>query len=102
MREIMELAKRIRKELDRADMYAYEANKHKEQWPDLAQHYYKAANEHIAIADDLHVAAVRLIENTKRSGVEPPAAMLKTWEFEHEMMIDDKNEILRKLAMYKG
>ena len=68
MREIMEVAKFIRKEVARADMYAYEAVKHKEQYPDLAQHYYKAAQDHLAIADSLHTGAVRMIDMTKRSG----------------------------------
>ena len=29
--------------------YAYEANKHKEQYPEMAQHYYRAAQEHLAL-----------------------------------------------------
>lgn len=102
MREIMEVAKFIRKEVARADMYAYEAVKHKEQYPDLAQHYYKAAQDHLAIADSLHAGAVRMIDMTKRSGANPPEAMLRMWEFEHEMQIEEKDAVLRKLAMFKA
>lgn len=102
MKEIMEVAKYIRKEVDRADMYAYEANKHKEQYPDMAQHYYKAAQEHLSIADDLHNGAVRLIESTRRSGAQPSEEMMKMWAFEHEMLIDSKDCVLRKLDMYKA
>lgn len=102
MREIMEVAKFIRKELKHADEYAYEANKHKEQYPEMAQHYYRAAQEHLALADVLHAGAVRLIDMAKREGVEATAEMRKMWEFEHEMMIDEKDCIQRKLNMYKA
>lgn len=101
MREIMEVAKFIRKEVACADMYAYEAVKHKEQYPDLSQHYYKAANEHLAIADDLHAGATRLIESAKRNGEQPSEMMMKMWGFEHEMQIEEKDAVLRKLAMYR-
>lgn len=101
MREIMEVAKFIRKELKHADEFAYEANKHREQFPDLAQHYHRAANEHLSIADDLHSSATRLIEHHRHTVGSPPAEMLKMWEFEHEMMIDEKECIIRKLSMFK-
>lgn len=100
MREIMEVAKFIRKELKYADEYAYEANKHRDQYPDLAQHYHRAANEHLAIADDLHSSATRLIESRRHTET-PPPEMLKMWHWEHEMMIDEKECIIRKLAMFK-
>jgi hypothetical protein len=101
MREIMEVAKYIRKELKFADEFAYEANKHKEQYPEMAQHYFRAANEHLSVADELHQGAVRLIETARRTEPEPPHEMMRMWGFEHEMMIDEKDCILRKLNMYK-
>lgn len=102
MREIMEVAKYIRKELKMADEFAYEANKHKEQFPDMANHYYRVATEHLNMCDMLHQGAVRLIDTAKRTEPAPPHEMLKMWEFEHEMMLDEKDCIMRKLNMYKG
>lgn len=102
MKEIMEVARYIRKELKTADEYAYEANKHKEQYPEMAQHYYRSAQEHLTVADELHNGAVRLIDMAKRDGLEAPEEMRKMWAFEHEMMIDEKDCIQRKLAMYKA
>lgn len=102
MREIMEVAKYIRKELKFADEFAYEANKHKEQYPDMAQHYYRVANEHLSMADELHQGAVRLIEMHRRAEGEPPAEMLRMWSFEHEMMVDEKECIMRKLEMFRS
>lgn len=102
MREIMEVAKYIRKELKMADEYAYEANKHKEQYPEMAQHYAKVAQEHLEMTDRLHHGAIGLIEMAKRTEPEPPAEMIRMWGFEHEMMLDEKECVLRKLAMFKG
>ena len=102
MTEIMEVAKYIRKEIQRADDYAYEANKHKMEFPEMAQHYYKAAQEHLTISDTLHAGALKLIENAKRSGAIPSDAMKRVWEFEHEMMMDEKAIVLRKLDMFKS
>lgn len=102
MREIMEVAKYIRKEMKIADEFAYEANKHKEQYPDMAHHYFKAANDHLAIADDLHAGAVRLIDTAKRTEPMPSNEMIRMWGFEHEMMIDEKECVMRKLAMFKS
>lgn len=102
MREIMEVSKYIRKELKHADEYAYEANKHKEQYPEMSRHYLQAAQEHLATAETLHAGAVRLIDMAKRSGMDPSDEMRKMWNFEHEMMLDEKDCILRKLEMYKS
>lgn len=102
MREIMEVAKYIRKEMKMADEFAYEANKHKEQYPDMAQHYFRAANEHIAIADNLHQGALRLIDIAKRTEPAPSHEMIRMWGFEHEMMLDEKECVMRKLDMFKS
>lgn len=102
MREIMEVAKYIRKELKMADEYAYEANKHKEEFPDMAQHYARAAQQHLDMTDELHRGAVRLIEMAKHTEPAPPAEMIRMWGFEHEMMLEEKECVLRKLDMYKG
>lgn len=70
MTEMVEIAKYIRKELKAAEQYAYEACKHKEQYPELAQKYYRASQEHLALADELYAGASRLIEDAKRSNHE--------------------------------
>lgn len=102
MKEIMEVAKYIRKELKMADEFAYEANKHREQYPEMAQHYYRVAQEHLTMTDELHNGAVRLIEQARRNGVAASDEMLRMWGFEHEMMLDEKECVMRKLEMYKG
>lgn len=102
MREIMEVAKYIRKELRMADEFAYEANKHKTEYPEMAQYYYRVAQEHLAMTDELHNGALRLIEHAKRAGAEPSEMMLRMWTFEHELMLEEKECVMRKLEMYKA
>lgn len=102
MKEIMEVAKYIRKEMRMADEFAYEANKHREQYPDMAQHYYKVANDHLAAADELHNGALRLIDVAKRTEPTPSHEMIRMWGFEHDMMLEEKDCVLRKLAMFRS
>lgn len=97
MKEIMEVAKYIRKEMKLADEFAYEANKHKEQYPDMAQHYFNAANDHLAVADELHLGAVRLIDMAKRTEPNSSHEMIRMWGVEHEMMLDEKESRRDKL-----
>lgn len=101
MREIMEVAGYIRKELRRAEDYAYEANKHKHQYPDMAQYYAKAAQEHLNTADMLHMGATKMIDNAKKMGAEPTEEMRKVWGYEHDMMVEEKATIMRMLDVYK-
>lgn len=102
MNELMETAKFIRKELSTADMFAYEANKHKSQYPELAHVYARAAQEHVSIADELHQGVSRLLDDAKRAGNADLEHMRRLWAFEVEMALDQRDCIQRKMDMYKG
>jgi hypothetical protein len=102
MHELMEVAKYMRKELECADMYAYEANKHKDELPEMAQHYYKAALEHMVIADTLREGVYRMLDAKKRMGHEDLDDAKKVWAFEVEMDMDKRECVQRKLDMYKA
>ena len=102
MTEMMELAKYIRKELSTADMYAYEAVKHKTQFPELAHHYSRVAQEHVSIADQLHQGGQRLVDDAKRSGHSDAERMRSVWAFETEMAMDQRECIQRKMEMFKA
>lgn len=102
MTEIIEVAKYIRKELKAAEQYAYEACKHKDQYPELAQKYYRAAQEHMTLADELHSGASRMIDEAKRRDADEAEDLHMLWTYEHDMMLDDKECIQRKLEMYKA
>ena len=58
--------------------------------------------EHMALADDLHAGAVRLIDTAKAREADEKDTMQRIWGYEHEMLIDEKECIQRKLDMYKA
>ena len=102
MNELMELAKYIRKELSSADMYAYEAVKHKTQFPELAHHYSRVSQEHVSIADQLHQGGQRLVDDAKRSVHADAEHMRSIWAFETEMAMEQRECIQRKMDMFKA
>lgn len=102
MREIKELACDIKRELKQAYKYACEAVKHKEQYHDLAQDYYRLASDALDHVDTLHKEAVAMIDKAKRSDVEIPKAMTEIWNWYHDLMIEDQAEVRRLLDMYKA
>lgn len=102
MHELMEIARYMRDELETADMYAYEANKHKSELPDMAHHYYKAALEHMVCADTLREGASRMIDEHRRNGHADHEHMATIWAFETEMAMHRRECIQKKLDMYKG
>ena len=97
MREIKEVVCRIRKELRAADWYAREAAKDKEMYPALAQRYHSLADGNLHRVDELHGAVTEMIQEVKRSGREIPTGMLEVWTFEHELLMEDADEIKRIL-----
>lgn len=101
MTELQEVCRDIRKELQAADMYAYEAAKHQDQYADLAAKYYQAAKQHMGVADELMAGAERMVEDARRRGREgaDQSGIMIAWE--REMMLAEKECIARKLDMYK-
>lgn len=102
MDEIMEVAKYIRQEMRTADQYAYEALKHREQYPELAQKYYRAAQEHVELADELHDGVSRMVDDAKRHDRKDAPELRSLLEYEHGIMMDDRECVMRKIDMYKG
>ena len=101
MMEIKELVQDIRHELKGADKYAYEAVKHKEEYPSLSQVYARIAREKLENVNDLHQEIVARIDKARRAGAEIPAGMAAIWDFEHRMMVEEQAMIQHKLEMYK-
>lgn len=101
MREIKEVACRIRKELKAAEWYAQEANKDRDMYPRLAQHYHSLAEGNLHRVDELHSSVDEMIQEVRRSGKEIPSGMLDVWQFEHEMLVEDADEVRRLLELHK-
>lgn len=102
MKEIKELACDIMDELNKADEYAREAVKHKDQYPELSQDYYRIASDDLEHVDKLHKEAVAMIDKAQRSGAEIPKAMTEIWNWFHELMIGKQADVRRMLDMYKA
>lgn len=100
MLELKEIICDIKEELGSAEDYAYEAMKHREQYPSLAKLYHRIAEEKMGRVDDLHREVVAMIDKKRQSGVEVPAAMTAIWDFEHGLMMDEAAEIRHKLEMF--
>lgn len=102
MQEIKEIACYIEEMLERAEMYAKEAVKHKAQYPGLSSTYARIAQDDLNSVEMLHRHAVEMIEEKKRTGVETPESMKAIWEWEHEKQIEQTANVRRLLEMYKG
>lgn len=101
MKELKEIIADIQEMLDCAEMYAREAVKHKNQYPDLASTYARIAQDDLAHVDMLHKHAVNMIEEKQKNGTEAPAAMKAIWDFEHDREIDKAADVKRLLDMYR-
>lgn len=99
MKQIKMLCKMIREELEDACKYSKEALCHKEDDKDLAEMFYKLANQELDHADMEHSQVVRLIKAYAKA---PSEAMQAVYDWEHEQMIEMKSEIKTRLEMFKN
>ena len=99
MREIKDIVKDIREELEDAEHYAKTSAKMKAEDSTNASVYADMARQELGHADNLHKMAVRAIERQKASGVIPPAAMQAVWDWEHDNMMEKVARIKMLLSM---
>lgn len=101
MIKIEELEKNINEEYDDAEKYAMLALRHQTDDKDLAELYFRLAKEEIGHADRLHEAAVKIIEEIKRTGYEVPAGMMEFYNYLHEQDIRHAAKVMNVLQQYK-
>ena len=99
MKEIKDIVKQIREELEAADRYAKEAAKIKEVRSTDSSTYAEMARQELGHVDSLHNMAVRMIEKEKALDQQVPPAMQAVWDWEHEQMIDRVARIKSLLSM---
>lgn len=99
MREIKDIVKDIREELEGAEHYAKTSAKLKNEDSSNASIYADMARQELGHIDNLHKMAVRAIEKQKASGVIPPAAMQAVWDWEHDNMMEKVARIKMLLSM---
>ena len=101
MKILKELIEKSEDTLDEVEWYAEKAHILKADHRPLADVYIKIAEEHIGIYGMLHDKMVALIEEEKRKGANPPAAMLAIWEYEHEKLVKEMSEAKYMIDEYK-
>lgn len=92
---IKQLCKMMREELNDAEKYAKEYMLNVEKDGRLADMYKRLANAELDHANWEHAEATRLI---REYGGTPPEAMQAVWDWEHEQMVEQTNDIKRMLS----
>ena len=87
--------------LEEIEWYAEKAHHLKSEHKALADTYIKIAEMHVTIYNMLHERMVSLINEEKTKGVQPPAAMLAIWEYEHEKLVKEFAEAKFLIEEYK-
>jgi predicted metal-dependent HD superfamily phosphohydrolase len=87
--------------MDEAEDYVSEARLLKEEHPNLFNTYIKLAEEHLQHYMSLHSAVVMIINDFKRLKGEPPAVMKAIWDYEHERLVEEYEDIRKAIERAK-
>jgi uncharacterized protein Yka (UPF0111/DUF47 family) len=101
MLKIKELICKMDDTLEEAEWYAKHAKLDKEEYPMIAETYYKLGQEHLNHYMNLHSAVVSIINEHKKTKGEPPVVMTAIWNYEHEKLMDEYNEIKKMLDSFR-
>ena len=102
MKIIQYLSDMIEEEIGDAEKYARKALSCKEQFPVLAETFYKLANEELGHMNMLHSQVVSIIEDYRKKNGDPPEKMLFAYEILHKKHIDHVAAVKGMLSLYKG
>ena len=101
MKIIEKLSDKIAKEIDCAEEYAKCALNYKEERPQLAEVFYRIANEKIAHMGLLHGQVVAIIDEYRKKEGESPEVMKTLYEILHRKHIEHAAAVKGMLALYK-
>ena len=101
MKILKDLIQKADDTLEEIEWYAEKAHHLRSEHKSLADVYIKIAEMHITIYNMLHEKMVMLIEEEKKKGVQPPAAMMAIWEYEHEKLVREFAEVKYLIEEYK-
>lgn len=100
MQEMKEMIADVTALLENARMYAREAAKHKNQYPEVATAYAHVAQEQMNCAETLEKCGPVLLEAGKRDGMDTTGARM-LWEYESGRFVDMKADVKRLMELYK-
>ena len=101
MKIIEELCDKIADEIECAECYARCALKYKEQYPQLAETYYRIANEKMTHMNLLHTQVTSIIADYKKEKGQPPEGMKMLYDILHKKHIQNAATVKGMLALYK-
>ena len=104
MKIIEKLSNYIEEEIHDAEKYARCALEYKDDkdMHDVAEMFYRLANEEMTHMNILHTQVVSIIENYRRVKGEPPENMMMLYDILHRKHIDDAATAKALIGMYKG
>lgn len=102
MKIIAKLCDEIETLLRQADDYIECANHKKEEFPAIAEMYYKLSEERMNDQALVHAQVVSLIETYKKEKGEEPENMKFLYNYLHEKFIDWASRIKVKQNMFKS
>lgn len=101
MKIIKRIYEQIEDELEGAEEYAKGAVMHKEEYPALARTWYEISLAEMGHVDMLHKQVVGMINDHRAKHGQPPEAMMAVYNFLHERMINEAEEVKRYQEMYR-
>ena len=99
---ISKLSDMIEEELNDAEKYIRCAMDKKNEYPELAETFYKLSLEEMNHVAMLHTQVTALISAYRKEHGAPPEKMLFLYDYLHKKHIEKANEIKVKQALYKG
>ena len=101
MKIIEKLSDKIAEEVDCAENYIKCALEYKETYPQVADTFYRIANEKLTHMSLLHDQVVNIINSYRKEKGEPPEAMQMLYDILHKKHIDHVTAVKGMISLYK-
>ena len=101
MKIIERLSDSIERKIDEAECNIKSALELKEEFPAVADAYYKLANQELADMGLLHTQVVSIIDEYRKKNGEPPEAMKMLYDILHRKHIQHTATVKSMISLYK-
>ena len=101
MKIIEELSDKIACEIESAEKYAKCALYYKDERPQLAEIYYRIANEKLGHMNLLHTQVATIIDEYRKKNGDPPEVMKTLYDILHKKHIEHAATVKGMLSLYK-